>query len=354
MKTTSRRDHTLGFTLVELLVVISIIGVLVALLLPAIGAARERARQLECNNNLRNLGLAAQSFVSGSKGTFPGWVQLQKLDPTQASDLYDDGTGSNQPIDVEISWVAKLLPKMDQGALWEQLLTNNLGNGFNYQQPPRLDFLICPSTDLTNPTLAALTYVANSGMPDPVVLDGNPSDLKANGISHDLRPGRNGPAVRSGSDVKDGANATILYSENVHKDEEIGGVPRTWLGPMDIATNPEQRFGMNWVYDIGTYPNLPPPTNQLDRFNRDTRQPSNDIYGELTGRGLSPYSRPASEHPELFLVAFVGGNTKSISENVEYRVYQQLMTPNGAKAALPGTTNFLTRYMDPPLSDSDY
>jgi len=45
-----------------------------------------------------------------------------------------------------------------------------------------------------------------------------------------------------------------------------------------------------------------------------------------------PFARPASEHPGLFIAAFVEGNTKSINETIEYRVYQQLMTPNGNKA----------------------
>ena len=72
---TSRR----GFTLVELLVVIAIIGTLVGLLLPAVNAARERARQLTCSNNLGQLAKATFSYATNGKGVFPGWTQLQKL-----------------------------------------------------------------------------------------------------------------------------------------------------------------------------------------------------------------------------------------------------------------------------------
>src|SRR5262249_32051146 len=63
-----------GFTLVELLVVIAIIGVLVALLLPAIQAARESARRTQCLNNLKQIGVALHNFVSAEKHFPPGSV----------------------------------------------------------------------------------------------------------------------------------------------------------------------------------------------------------------------------------------------------------------------------------------
>src|SRR4051812_551068 len=66
----TRRSAPRGFTLVELLVVIAIIGILVALLLPAIQAAREAARRSQCTNNLRQLGIAALNY-EGAKKEFP-------------------------------------------------------------------------------------------------------------------------------------------------------------------------------------------------------------------------------------------------------------------------------------------
>lgn len=96
-----------GFTLVELLVVIAIIGVLVGLLLPAVQSAREAARRSQCQNNLKQIGLATLNYESAQKA-FPssGWGWHWMGDP-------DQGAGKNQPG----GWIYSLLPYIEQAGI---------------------------------------------------------------------------------------------------------------------------------------------------------------------------------------------------------------------------------------------
>ncbi|XZE46025.1 DUF1559 domain-containing protein [Pirellulaceae bacterium SH467] len=139
-----------GFTLVELLVVIAIIGILVGLLLPAVQAAREAARRMQCGNNLKQLGLALHNYESAFK-RFPA-MQL--------------GTGGAHPGGTHggaqrlcMSGHYALLPFLEQNNLYQNLTNLNLEpwNG-NALYLTRVPFLECPSSSgQQEPTSAGRT-----------------------------------------------------------------------------------------------------------------------------------------------------------------------------------------------------
>jgi prepilin-type N-terminal cleavage/methylation domain-containing protein/prepilin-type processing-associated H-X9-DG protein len=146
----SSKSHNGGFTLVELLVVIAIIGILVALLLPAIQAAREAGRRTQCKNNLRQIGIAVMSHVDARK-TFPsgGWGHDWTADPNR-------GYGPDQPG----SWIYNTIEYMEETAL------RNHGKGQAASSPSFKEASIalhqsalpafqCPSRRNAQPYLAA-------------------------------------------------------------------------------------------------------------------------------------------------------------------------------------------------------
>ncbi|TWT81637.1 hypothetical protein CA13_30900 [Planctomycetes bacterium CA13] len=124
MRTSSVRPR--GFTLVELLVVIAIIGVLVGLLLPAVQAAREAARRMQCSNNVKQLGLGLHNYHA----TY-GKLMMQM------GGTYDVGRGDDWDNRLSLSYLVGMLPFIEQQALWEKI-SNPLGvdRGGNPRTPP--------------------------------------------------------------------------------------------------------------------------------------------------------------------------------------------------------------------------
>lgn len=324
----------------------------------------------QCSTNLRELGLAMTSAKTSGSGTFPGWADEVKT------------VNGNT---LAVPWTFKMLPRIEEGTLRDQILDGDV----DLNAPPVISLFNCPSDASTNPNVGTLTYTVNSGMPDllgPIANATEKSDLEANGVCHDQRSGRKGPSVKSGaSDIKDGESKTLLLSENVHKDTQniVNNGNCSWLGPVQVqpltskgatpaataaaaaanatmTTNPEQRFGMTWVYDDSYTDPFNPPVSDFQTINR-----GDDDYTGKYGQARARFARPASVHPEVFIAAFCDGHTKEIGEDIEYRVYQQLMTPNGMKAAFNTTPNVSIEaevrannsgkgFMTPPLSESNF
>jgi prepilin-type N-terminal cleavage/methylation domain-containing protein/prepilin-type processing-associated H-X9-DG protein len=381
-----------GFTLVELLVVITIIGMLVALLLPAVQVVRETARQTQCMNNLKQLGTAMANYNT-SKGKVPGYAQLVQRSQTQfvAGQLGNNGTIEVINMDDVneawgVSWAAMLLPYIERQDLWDQLLNPRIDpddpDSEGVLEVRRIDVFICPSDgNLTaRPDLAALSYSANTGAWDRddgynflfVEPNSNVGDTLDNGVFSNVaeyqRTGRR-PLEARLDKIRDGAGTTIMLSENIDKLYE----PRnpndpifTWLGGSGSVLGPagtEQQLGIVWI--VPQDPDQPTPrtVTAMKDAGLDSQALINrrgDITPEDPSAEMFPYlARPASPHNQGVNVIFCDGHSQFLSENIDYTVYQRLLTSRGSRCVDPTEHEPLPQVIQdfrrlPALSEQDY
>jgi prepilin-type N-terminal cleavage/methylation domain-containing protein/prepilin-type processing-associated H-X9-DG protein len=182
-----------GFTLVELLVVITIIGVLIALLLPAVQAARETARSMQCKNNLHQIGVALDMYIDsqGINGTFPIAAEMYWYPSNKAAHYH------------WVSLAAAISPFIEQGNYISQYNIQNDDDEHNH--PIQSPVFHCPddvpgrvlNTDLFDPTKTDSPYYNLPNAADYFVPEGK-SYYEWQDLSYDY-PSLGGPATRGGS-----------------------------------------------------------------------------------------------------------------------------------------------------------
>lgn len=367
MSTSSRPRF--AFTLVELLVVITIIGMLIALLLPAVQAVRRNAQQTQCVNNQKQLALAMIAHDS-AKGNLPGYAQYQnRSTPTiwiQAKSISGsvgvESVAGDPVIEkaTPISWAAVLLPRMEQQAYWDQLIDKDL------TVPIKLiESFLCPAdTDVqSRRDLGALSYSANTGGWDynasKIFLKGNGiGDVLANGVFFNRAEG--GPQSRLGN-MKDGMHLTIMLTENIHKDYGSSvvtpGATFTWL------SGTEQQVGVVWVAP----PNPSSPDAQpapVVGNGIDQQEPINRVDPAITtfDATIPRFARPSSNHGDGAVVAFCDGHVEFLRANIDYVTYQRLLTSSGRKCVNPqdwaaqlGNNQTMWKFQRAaPLTESDF
>jgi prepilin-type N-terminal cleavage/methylation domain-containing protein len=221
MRRNSSRTSDCAFTLIELLVVIALIGVLVALLLPAVQAAREAARRGQCLNNLKQIGIAFHQYEGINRTLPPGYVS--SFD--QAGNDLGPGWG----------WASMILPQIEQATIFSAInFSMNVESSAN--QTARLVIVggfLCPS-DRVDPSWPAVTRDSITGLPTGVICLVAPSNYV--GMNGTSEPGPDGEGVyfRDSAiafrDITDGLSQTLAVGERSHL---LGAA--TWSGAVTGA-----------------------------------------------------------------------------------------------------------------------
>jgi prepilin-type N-terminal cleavage/methylation domain-containing protein/prepilin-type processing-associated H-X9-DG protein len=191
-----------GFTLTDLIVVIAIIGILIALLLPAVRRVREPAERSLCQNNLKQLMLAMHNFEStGRPAPYPATSHTD----SPAEQLFPPGCfGPGTTPEERLSWMVKLLPYLEQGSLYGQL---DLEKGYAGNLPAvqtRIRTFLCPASKEAAAVDAVTHYVAMSGIGHDAA--GQPAGAAGNGFMGYDR-------LTSVTMIKDGTSNTIALLE---------------------------------------------------------------------------------------------------------------------------------------------
>jgi len=336
----SKHETSRGFTLVELLVVIAIIGVLVALLLPAVQAAREAARRTQCTNNLKQLGLAAHNYHDVYNAFPPGVAKY-----TRSASAGVPGYAS-----LCQSWITRLLPFLEQtsieipfelpGTSWTGVSAGPGGPASKIM----LQVVLCPS-DVMKPirgtsarsAFAPTNYVACTGSDQRWV-------RATMGNSWDGRPQRRHQGmfrtsswVRLG-DVIDGTSNTMAFSE-VQLGGPVGNGPliaNTGSGGLIdcLAGNPaggvNNNYPRGWSWYAAKYAHSWGYTALIPPNDRVTLMSGRDCIAQQAGSEVGLGAR--SWHPGGVLVAMGDGSTRFVSETIDIVAWRAAATIAGGES----------------------
>lgn len=316
----SARVRTTAFTLVELLVVIAIIGILVALLLPAVQAAREAARRNQCTNNLKQLGIAFNNYESANKGFPPRrWARA------------DQGyTG----------WGTFLLPYIEEQAIYDRYNWK-----YDFYDPvnrevveTKISTFICPTVDRPDPIISSgkatfgsantdkstvqqvqgwIDYLVPNGITVPTNGFGEKfPKYNASGDSTNLHQALMDSATSAGlaspelraprklKEITDGLSKTLLVNETA-------GWPQHWVGKARVYPDAAVSNRGSWAAWQSFAYWTSSGDGQRNAFNNPTD-------GDLVSCGINCENVHAiyAFHPGGAMVLFCDGSVRFVSEQL--------------------------------------
>jgi prepilin-type N-terminal cleavage/methylation domain-containing protein len=306
MSTVSQRRR--GFTLVELLVVIAIIGILIALLLPAVQAAREAARRSQCTNNLKNLALAVHNFENANKRFPPGGIDVT----TTLTAVTLDGVTYT----TDHGWAPFILQYMEQGMLY---------NGYNFQVgwghsrnnpvvSMQLPVMQCPSAPAGRvagtTTRACGDYAPLSSVDNDLALVGSIDTVRVyGGIMQTNETWTHG-------EIKDGTSNTILLCEDAGRNQ-LWVFGRLVPGGSS-GGGPWAAVGANFQFR-GTQQN-------------GVRNGPNTGYTGICVINCQNDNEPYAFHSAICNVALADGSVRPITDGINIRVFARLCTRRGGES----------------------
>jgi prepilin-type N-terminal cleavage/methylation domain-containing protein len=333
------KDKCRGVSLIETLVVIAIIGMMMAMLFPALQGAREATRRMQCVDNLYQLANATHSYYA-AKRCLPGFINSV------------GGTANRLA-----SWPIVLFPYMEENNLWS-IWNDPAGSSGNANAFAPVSILVCPNDGVEDPAAANLSYVANCGiaMLSPRgPMPGGGGQRTGDGvffIRYEPKSRWRSPLVEwdvRWSHIRDGLNQTLMFTENIQAGEYSSAAyfspPSAASEVGRLVSDAQLLTGFVWDWDPAIATSPPTDERRINgKKDFGPRAPTTSYY----------YSRPSSFHPGGVNAAMCSGAVIWLRDDIEYRVYEQLMTSDGVHSNMQGPKTDPNAPINYELQQQDY